>query len=201
MESDPEYRAKVEAEAAEEARLQTQFAREKRIRRLQHAMVPKRLWEALAEPQETDAVKVVREWLETEAQTFLVIAGGVGVGKTVAAAFACQERSGSRFVKAIDVARAGQFNAEFWDEVNTASLLALDDLGTEPLDEKGWALAGLHALFDSRYDDALPTVITTNLTFDAFMARYGQDGGRLRDRLRECGRWVNLAGASMRTAP
>lgn len=201
MEADPDYRERVEREQAEEVRVRAQSARRERLDRLQRRGVPKRLWDSLLEPKETDALRVAREWASKRSPLFLVLAGGIGVGKTFAAAAAVAESDGGRFVKAIEIARAGQFNEEFWDKVHYAGLLAIDDLGTEPLDEKGWALAGLHALFDRRYDDARPTVITTNLPLDAFMARYGTDGGRLRDRLRECGRWVNLAGESMRRAP
>ena len=142
--------------------------------------------------------------------------GNVGVGKTVAAAYAvahyparfypdadrwlCLDRTPGLFRKAHDVAVMSQFDAEKWGKLCRAPMLAIDDLGTEPLDEKGWALSAILALIDRRYDDAARTVITSNLRPDAIRSRYGRDGGRFFDRLREAAIWVDLAGESLRRA-
>lgn len=68
----------------------------------------------------------------------------------------------------------------------------------EPLDQGGWGLAALLDLFDRRYEDRARTILTVNVTIDAFRLRYGQDGGRFLDRLREAGKWFNVAGTSRR---
>ena len=58
-------------------------------------------------------------------------------------------------------------------------------------------------LMNKRYNAMRKTILTTNLTAEAFKARYcqGSGGGRLGDRLRECGEWVALTGDSLRAKP
>jgi hypothetical protein len=69
----------------------------------------------------------------------------------------------------------------------------------ETLDAKGWALGNLTSLLYHRHAHQLPTVITLNLTKQAFMERYAShDGGRLRDRLGESAWFAALSGPSLR---
>ena len=51
-----------------------------------------------------------------------------------------------------------------FDEVKAASLLILDDLGTESA--TAWAREKLYQLFNHRYNAQLPTVITTATPID-----------------------------------
>ncbi len=51
-----------------------------------------------------------------------------------------------------------------FDEVKTASLLILDDLGTESA--TAWAQEKLYQLFNHRYNARLPTVITTAMPIE-----------------------------------
>lgn len=193
--ADPELRAATEARLAEVIAAE---GRRQRETVLEHAAVPRRLWAALDSLEETDAMRALAAW-RRGGKTFLVLEGGVGVGKTVAAAsFAA--RPGGLFRKAADVARLSSFDAATWDMLYRSPALALDDLGAESLDEKGWARNAILGLLDRRYDDAAPTVITTNLGIESFRERYGQDGGRLFDRLKEAAEWVAIGGASMRRA-
>jgi DNA replication protein DnaC len=96
------------------------------------------------------------------------------------------------FRKARQIATMSQFDEEGWRMLYRAPLLVVDDLGTEPLDEKGWGEAAILDLIDRRYDDERRTILTTNLSWESFLARYAQDGGRLRRRLREAADWVDL---------
>jgi DNA replication protein DnaC len=205
--SDPEYRAVHEQAAREEREREEQLVswraeqdRRAHEKRREGAGIPRRLWRLLdgTEPLlDTEAMAAVRAFLGS-GKTFLVLAGGVGPGKTVAAAWAVEQRRG-RMVKAIDLTRLGTYDEERWDELRSCPLLAIDDLGTEPRDEKGWAAANFEALLDHRYDWQAPTVLTTNLPFDAFKARYlTADGGRLRDRFMECGEFVEISEGSRR---
>ena len=194
MNSDPEVQAMLD-----EAERELAVARVRRARvrgRIPARVVP--LLDAGVRP--TACVEAVRAFVASQL-SILVLAGGVGSGKTVAACEAV-ERAGlagsSLFVKALDLVRAGTFDEDFWREVRTAKLLVVDDLGVEPLDEKGWALANLLALIDARYDDATKTILTTNLDADRFLARYGADGGRLRDRMREAGQFFETREDSLR---
>ncbi len=163
---------------------------------LEKCGIPRRMWAELESLKETDAIRAVDNWRKG-GKTFLVLEGGVGVGKTYAAShFVAQP--GGLFVKTMDIARKSAFDTEGWNQLYTTPFLAIDDLGSEPLDEKGWALSAILGLIDRRYDEAAHTVITTNLSLDQIRKRYGQDGGRLFDRLREAADWVQLGGKSMR---
>jgi DNA replication protein DnaC len=179
--------------------------------------IPRRLFSLVVQPDDTEAMRVTKAW-HASGKTFLVLSGGVGVGKTVAAAYAvslvppripvpgCEEQFPSffrsappgLFCKAREIATLSQFDADGWDRFHGAPLLAIDDLGAEALDEKGWALSAILGLLDRRYDDEARTVITTNLGVDGVRARYGKDGGRLFDRLKETADWAELGGASLR---
>jgi DNA replication protein DnaC len=119
-------------------------------------------------------------WAYEEAQAFaqnpegwLVLKGGYGCGKThLAAAIAneCAERGQPvLFITVpdlLDHLRAtyaptspAAYSARF-EEVRTAALLILDDLGTES--STPWAQEKLFQIFNYRYNARLPTVITTN---------------------------------------
>ena len=207
MVEDSAYRAeqeRIEAEAQEAMRRhdawEAERKRQERDRRRESHGIPKRLWRLIDDPSaldDSEALEAARAFLAS-GRTFLVLAGGVGPGKTVAGAWAAEQRGGI-FVKAIDLVRVGTYDEERWDELRSARLLTIDDMGTEPRDEKGWAAANFESLIDHRYDWERPTVLTTNLPFDAFRARYlTTDGGRLMDRLKECGEFVEITEGSRR---
>jgi DNA replication protein DnaC len=119
-------------------------------------------------------------WAYEEAQDFgrnpegwLILKGGYGCGKThlaSAIANACVERGQPvLFITVpdlLDHLRAAyaptstvDYDARF-DQVRTASILILDDLGTES--STPWAQEKLFQIFNYRYNARLPTVITTN---------------------------------------
>ena len=107
-----------------------------------------------------------------EPRGWLVLKGGYGCGKThLAAAIANHALAFGRAVlfvvvpDLLDHLRA-TFNPSAnvrldkrFDEVKTAPLLVLDDLGTESA--TAWAREKLYQLFNYRYNAHLPTVITT----------------------------------------
>jgi len=119
-------------------------------------------------------------WAYEEARTFaekpegwLVLKGGFGCGKThLAAAIAneCVERGQPvLFITVPDLldhlraAFAPSSPADYdtrFEEVRTAPVLILDDLGTES--STTWAQEKLFQIFNYRYNARLPTVITTN---------------------------------------
>ena len=106
-------------------------------------------------------------------QGWLVLKGGYGCGKThLAAAIAnyCVEHGQAvLFITVpdlLDHLRAAfgptsstNYDARF-DQVRTAPILILDDLGTES--STTWAQEKLFQIFNYRYNARLPTVITTN---------------------------------------
>ncbi len=101
------------------------------------------------------------------------------------------------FVNLHELATASSFDDEFWDRLESAPVLALDELGGEKMHDA--FESRLYGLLNARYQRNRKTVIATNLLADQFRERYLANGlERLADRLRTAAEWVNLAGPSMR---
>jgi DNA replication protein DnaC len=178
-------------------------ARQRDAEALTNAGVPERQRRVLADLRDTPAVLSVREWQASD-HCALVLSGGVGTGKSIAAAAWLLETVRSlpsglrsrRWWKAFDLCRLGQFADELGDLCRVRSLV-IDDLGGEYADKSGSFATTLTWLVDARYEHNRRIVMTTNLEAAAFRARYGE---RIYDRLRECGAWVAVGGPSMRGA-
>jgi DNA replication protein DnaC len=159
---------------------------------------------AQSDPAMTDSIESLRGALNDGA-TIVVLSGGVGVGKSVAAAWwLCRAlashdgRAWMRWVNAHHLARMASFDGHATlDDVENVDFLVLDDLGIEYLDGKGWLSSALDSIFYQRHGNRRLTVVTTNLGVRAFSARYGE---RVADRLRESGTFIEVSGASMRHA-
>ncbi len=106
---------------------------------------------------------------------WLVLSGPVGVGKThlavAIAQYAIEQHSLPAYFAAVpdlmDHLRSSfsptseEGYDERFEEIRTAALLVLDDLGTE--NATPWAQEKLYQIINHRYVDRLPTVITTNV--------------------------------------
>lgn len=115
-------------------------------------------------------------------QGWLVIKGGYGCGKTHLAAaianYAIAHGHIAIFIAVpdlLDHLRAAysptsetSYDDRF-EQIRTASLLILDDLGTQSNSE--WAQEKLYQIFNYRYNARLPTVITTNEELEAIEIR------------------------------
>lgn len=144
-----------------------------------------------------DAIAQVSRWKPGE-KNLLILAGGVGCGKTVAATWwALQRPAPPKFIRASTFARTSRYR-EDRDGVMSAGALVLDDLGVEFLDGTGSFLVDLSELVDAFYGALRPLLITTNLGKEAFKTRYGE---RVVDRVRECGSWASVNAPSMRPQP
>jgi DNA replication protein DnaC len=113
---------------------------------------------------------------------WMVLMGGFGSGKTHLAAAIANYRAGlgdpPLFVMVPDLldhlratfspGSSVAFDRRF-DEIRTAPLLVLDDLGTQSMTP--WVREKLYQLFNYRYNAELPTVITTSDTLDEMDAR------------------------------
>lgn len=150
---------------------------------------------------------------------FAVLAGAIGVGKSVAAAAWLLERraacaaalsaapSGAVAPSEIPASRGAWLHAHQLaalasfdgraelSRVEAVPWLVLDDLGVEPLDSKGWLAAALDGLVYQRHGNRRPTVITSNLPAADFLRRYGP---RVASRLAECAAVVELSGRDLR---
>jgi hypothetical protein len=155
---------------------------------------------------DTQALRTVRLWLDIargqrasksgKRPTVLVLSASVGVGKTVAAAYALAQIGGHHVLAPKLVERMQPRNPR---EQATAlpahagRLFVVDDIGTESGREFG---SVFFDVIDSRvHSRATLTLITTNLSEHDFCKRYDL---RTMDRLREHGSFVEFQGASLR---
>ncbi len=115
-------------------------------------------------------------------ESWLILKGGYGCGKTHLAAAIANFQIGSGqavlFVNTPDLLdylrasygeEAGMRFDERFDLVRNARVLVLDDLGTQ--NNTSWAQEKLYQIFNYRYTAKLPTVITTNQDFEAIEPR------------------------------
>ena len=171
----------------------------------------------LADPQPTQALMSVRAFLRSEAK-ILVLCGGVGTGKSIAAAelfvapiresVAAEVHNPRDWESRVYTVRGSWLTAhglaraiDPWRHERgdghepidpSAGVSVLDDLGTE-----GDAVR-FHEAFATYVDarmSASKTVITTNLAKADIRKRYGD---RIADRLNHVGACVELKGQSMR---
>jgi len=156
----------------------------------------------------TPALRRLRAAL-SDGRTPVVLAGDVGLGKSVAAARAVADApdaaaSGqhARFVSADDVCdwihrNPRDLGPREWTakQLSECEFLAIDEMGREYLDAHGRHLHALTRIIERRHEAGLPTVLTTNMDQSRFEQQYG---GRVVDRIIGSGAWIQLTGKSMR---
>ena len=150
----------------------------------------------------TDAVKsyatTIAEWLTGDSSKFgLLLCGNVGNGKsTFVKAFQqllnqlnlrCEDSRDKWEFRIMDARAINHLcKSDFreWEELCKKKMLAIDDLGTEPLEiqDYGNIMSPMVDLLTRRYDKQLFTIITTNLTPQEIRAKYGD---RIADRFNE----------------
>lgn len=150
---------------------------------------------AAAAPEETDQIKNARDWFSGD-KSWLILAGAVGNGKTVAAAWVLRQAAlrglSVGFVRSSDLAQK-QINGEI-QKLERVTYLAVDDVGVEHA--SGFAQSIMGQLCDARHQRIdVRTVITTNLTLAELTQRVGE---RVMDRWRESSVMKRTVGASMR---
>lgn len=127
-----------------------------------------------------EAMHGAQAWLDYPDCKCLLIIGGVGAGKTTAAAWVVA----GELANAVWLPARTVDDLERWKEVShqakTAQLLVIDDIGTERDSESGFGRDTLGSLWTDRLDRAQRTVVTTNLSGAELVKRYGD---RLRSRL------------------
>lgn len=160
----------------------------------------------------THALASVLEWLEGS-QDILVLSGGTGAGKSIAAAWGFawmshrapispmgQRRSPAWFDAPGIAALAAWREPETWAAFDSASLVVIDDVGTE--DKPGAMAAVLERLCNV---SSARAILTTNLSpvrqthqeGETFFERYGH---RLQSRIVGTGRWEVCPEDDMRIA-
>lgn len=179
---------------AEEAR--QRLLRETTPKRLLALGAPPRaveLWDS-GKGTPTNASKAL-DAMASKGLTFALLTGDTGVGKTCAAVAMMAYRLLDDvrmdvpvlFVRATEGARMGLYDdgdRKLARQMREAGLLVVDDLGAEFVSDGSIWRTILDEVIDYRYGERLDTVLTTNLTADAFKSRYG---ARIADRIRHAG--------------
>lgn len=173
---------------------------------LQETGVPaglaERIWEGIGASQPLNAIRLT-------VFRILVLAGNVGTGKSMAAAWwllaphlpgtpiekGPRGRLPSLWVSAARLARWERYDDTEMQRLLCAPRLVIDDLGTEFTDAKGNSDAIIDEVVNDRLSNKRPLVITTNLTADVFRKRYGE---RIADRIREHGEFLAFIGENFR---
>lgn len=187
----------------EEQERETQ-ALERRLRhqgeRLSRSGVGERSLAAASNPDDTEALGVVKRWRENKSLTWLVICGVKGTGKSVAATWAVREviRNGdtARFRRTSDLAKLSNFEAgaDELEALKGVHLLVLDDFGSELL--SAFARDKLDEVLDHRHENYGRTILTSNLAWAGPGGMADRLGERLTDRIKQAGRVVQLSPAN-----
>lgn len=207
METDAEYRVAHEAKERAAAAEKLKAERAERVSALRLMLRTGQFPERAIEPallnsqRETLAMGHVRRFAAQDSRSLLVLAGGVGSGKTTAAAWlAAHLGKRSEFIRAAHLESAGRYDKELRQRWMDARLLVVDDLGAEYADSKGNFLVELDELMDFYYGNRRVLVVTTNLSISEFKNRYGGDSGRIASRIRESGVWGDCGAVDLRRA-
>lgn len=165
--------------------------------------VPARVRRQLPPTRQTEALDTVQRWCSTEGLWGLVLAGPVGVGKTVAAGWWLSEVSQgldaspvltNRWWPATEIAALDYYGEDFQKLLRVPTLV-LDDQGPEFADRAGMLSSKMDRLIDARYREELRTLVTTNLNAKQFAQRYDE---RIASRFREDAWFCELRGDDLR---
>jgi hypothetical protein len=173
-------------------------------RRMAEAHVPELFIACVGdkEPLACDPLTKVRDFLDGTS-AFLVLSAAKGTMKTGSACWALGQVDDGAFIEAQDVVQESIEKTTRWQHALAASLLVFDDLGTEKCRTDGEIAQfydSFYRLFNGVYTGRRRMIITCNLTIEQFKREpeQGGYGTRLYDRFRECGKWWNVGGESVR---
>jgi DNA replication protein DnaC len=148
---------------------------------------------------ETAALLTVREWL-AGVKPVLILGGGVGIGKSVAAAWALASREGTfQALRAVRLGSAWErWSSDREDGVEALRLwvdtMLIDDLGQEPIEDRR-TIPAIEEVFDSRQTSRQRTICTTNLSREQMRERYSD---RVISRLAQNAMVVFVKGTDLR---
>lgn len=119
----------------------------------------------------------------------LLLFGGVGTGKTFAAACIANQLLGKRipvvmtsFIRLLDSMQSfKEEDSLLINRLNKAKLLIIDDLGAERGTD--FALEKVYSIIDSRYRAKLPIILTTNMSYDDMKKNADIRYARIYDRI------------------
>lgn len=180
-----------------------------------HSLMDERLRDAKIEKlykkteQDVRILKICRLYAERfdemlEKNQGLLFYGGVGTGKTFAAACIANYLLDRRrpvvmtsFVKLLETMQGfKEDNSVLLTRLNRAKLLIIDDLGAERSTD--FALEKVYNIVDSRYRAMLPIILTTNLSMEEMKETTDIRYARIYDRIFELCHPVQFIGRSRR---
>lgn len=158
---------------------------------------------------DTTAMRRARAFVELAhhglRKRLLVLAGGVGVGKTTAATWVALKGQDPRpgFIRISELERRGRYDRELGKWLQDKTSLVIDDVGAEFLDGKGAFRSLLDEIIDTFYSNKRTLVMTTNLRPirkgddepEQFKERYGD---RVWSRLSQLGEWGDCGTKDLR---
>lgn len=181
---EPDEEVKRASAAIENAQWAEEFRRA-RTATMQCGKIPSRVVCAVVgDLRMTSALKHAEIFAESSTKSTLLLHGGVGAGKSTAAAWLAWHHGGDTpsWCRASELERRGRYDREFHAWLFTRSMLVLDDLGVEALDANGYFRSLVDELVDTYHGDELRFVITTNMRprcapgsdEPQFVERYGE---------------------------
>lgn len=164
---------------------------------------------AFGELADTTAMRHARHFVEMSnhglRKRLLILAGGVGTGKTTAATWIGMKGADPRpgFIRIAELERRGRYDRSLSDWLEDKTSLIIDDVGAEVLDGKGVFRALIDEIIDKFYANRRTLVMTTNLRprrktdteQEQFLERYGD---RVWSRLNELGEWGDCGTRDLR---
>ena len=133
----------------------------------------------------------------------LLLYGGVGTGKTFAAACIANALIDTgrtclmtNFARVLNTLWSIEEKQAYIDSFNQFDLLVLDDLGAERRSE--YAQEQVFNVIDGRYRSGLPLIVTTNLGIDKIKKPDSVGNARIYDRVLEMCHPIELSGQSRR---
>lgn len=158
-----------------------------------------------ANPATATVRRYAEKWEEiSRANIGLLLFGGVGTGKSFAAACLANYLI-DRKIPVCMTNLSGILNGVQWedrnafvDDLTQYPLLILDDFGMERQTE--YALEQVFNVIDARYRSGKPLVVTTNLSLSEMKNPKSRDHARIYDRVLEMCQPVNFGASGRRTA-
>jgi DNA replication protein DnaC len=148
-------------------------------------------------PEPTSATRYVAEWVRSSKRAILILGGGVGTGKSTAAAYWHLKHGGAWCHATELIERTKPWNHEtnsYQPLPMGSEFMVLDDLGTER-GLRSRVAEAVEQFAVKRNSKGMRTIITTNLPKSELRARYGE---RFADRLNQCATYVHTGDKSLR---